>query len=104
MKLIIANTRTEEMNGDLSRLSGAERTGGAWGAQAMLWFATDGDVVVLPWLPPPALLAYVTGLTRTDPRSLTLLAPSPGDLGEDLLTPDRMADAELRAELRKALD
>jgi hypothetical protein len=41
MKLIIANSRTEEMVGDLSKLSEQARKGGAWGAQRMLWFATD---------------------------------------------------------------
>lgn len=104
MKLIIANSRTEEMVGNLSKLSERASKVGAWGAQRMLWFAADGDVVVLPWLPPDAYLEYVTGLTRTDPRSLTLLAPPPGVLGGDLLTPDRTANLEFRAKLRTALE
>ncbi|MGH3224923.1 MAG: hypothetical protein ACRDPY_40635, partial [Streptosporangiaceae bacterium] len=103
MKLIIANSRTEEMVGDLSKLSEKARKGGAWGAQRMLWFATDGDVVVLPWLPPDSYLQYVTGLTHTDARSLTLVVPPPGELGDELLTPDRTADTDFRTELRKAM-
>jgi len=103
MKLIVANSRTEEMVGDLSKLSEKARKGGAWGSQRMLWFATDGDVVILPWLPPDTYLNYVTGLTRTDPQSLALIVPPPGELGEELLTPDRLANPEFRSELREAL-
>ena len=36
----------------------------------MLWYARDGDVLILPTQPDPTFLAYVTGLTRTDPSSL----------------------------------
>jgi hypothetical protein len=103
VKLIVANSRTEEMVGDLSKLSEKARKGGAWGAQRMLWFAADGDVIILPWLPPEAYLNYVTGLTRTDPRSLALVVPPPGELGEQLLTPDRLTEPEFRSELRQTL-
>ncbi len=103
MKLIVANSRTEEMVGDLSKLSEKARKGGAWGSQRMLWFATDGDVVILPWLPPDTYLNYVTALTRTAPQSLALIVPPPGELGEELLTPDRLANPEFRSELREAL-
>ncbi len=36
MKLIIANSRTEEMVGNLSKLSERARKAGGWGAQRML--------------------------------------------------------------------
>lgn len=103
MKIIIGNSRTVEMVGDLSRLSERARKGGAWGAQRMLWFAQDSDVVVLPWRPPSYLLEYVTSMTGTDPRSLTILVPPAGALGTDLLTPDRLADPVLISELRAAI-
>jgi hypothetical protein len=55
---------------------------------------------VLPYPPRAEQLAYVTGLTGTDPDSLTVLCPPPGALGTDLLTPDRTDDPEFRARVR----
>lgn len=101
--LVIGNSRTEEMVGDLAALTPDERRTGGCSAQRSLWFAGDGDVVVLPWLPRAAYLAYVTGLTGVDPDSLALVAPPPGALGVDLLTPDRMSDLGFRARLSAAL-
>lgn len=104
MKIIVGNSRTEEMAGDLTTLNNdeSERLIGAWGAQRVLWFAEDGDVVILPWHPPAEYLAYVTGVTGTDSESLTLLVPPPGGLGVDLLTPDRILSPALIDEVRFA--
>lgn len=104
MKIIVGNSRTEEMAGDLATLNSddSERLIGAWGAQRVLWFAEDGDVLVLPWHPPAEYLAYVTGVTGTDPASLTVLVPPPGELGVDLLTPDRILAPALIGDVRKA--
>jgi hypothetical protein len=101
--LIISNSRTEEMVGDLLALTPTQRQAGGWGAQRMLWFARDGDVVVLPWAPEDAYLDYLTALTGTRSASLTLVVPPPGFLGADLLTPDRLADEGFRDELRNVL-
>ncbi|KXK63665.1 hypothetical protein AWW66_01485 [Micromonospora rosaria] len=101
--LIIGNSRTAEMVGDLAALTPAQRRGGGWIAQRMLWFARDGDVLVLPFAPPPEYLSYVTGLTGTDPASLTVVVPPPGSLGPDILTPDRLTDPGFLARLRDAL-
>jgi hypothetical protein len=101
--LVIGNSRTEEMVGDLAALTSEELRAGGCAAQRSLWFAGDGDVVVLPWLPRAEYLAYVTGLTGTDPDSLAIVAPPPGTLGVDLLTPDRTSDPDFRAQLRAAL-
>ncbi|GAA3853445.1 hypothetical protein GCM10022243_18830 [Saccharothrix violaceirubra] len=102
-KLIIANSRTEEMVGDLSLLTPDERVAGGWGAQRLFWFASDGDVLVLPWVAQDRYVDYVLGLTGTDRASLTLVVPPTGYLGEELLTPDRLADEGFRARLREAL-
>ncbi|MFC0541127.1 preATP grasp domain-containing protein [Kutzneria chonburiensis] len=102
-KLIIANSRTEEMVGDLSLLTPAERVAGGWGAQRMFWFADDGDILVLPWIADDDYIDYVLGRTGVDRASLTLLVPSPGYLGAELLTPDRLTDPGLRAQLEQAL-
>ncbi|WP_406206506.1 peptide ligase PGM1-related protein [Kitasatospora sp. NBC_01560] len=101
--LCIGNNRTEEMVGDLTGMTPLERRFAGCGAQRMLWFAEDGDVLVLPWIPESAYLAHVTGLTGTRAESLTVVVPPPGVEGEDILTPDRLADPGFRAELRRAL-
>jgi len=99
-KLIIGNSRTEEMVGDLALLSEQEQRLGGWGAQRMLWFATDGDVLVLPWLADDFYNAYVSTMTGTDLSSLTLLVPDTGYLGTELLTPDRIAGQPFQKRLR----
>jgi hypothetical protein len=101
--LIIGNSRTSEMVGDLAALTPAQLRSGGCVAQRMLWFARDGDLLVLPFAPSPEYLTYVTGLTGTDPASLTIVVPPPGSLGADILTPDRLADAGFRDQLRRAL-
>ncbi|WP_123605135.1 peptide ligase PGM1-related protein [Micromonospora sp. Llam0] len=101
--LIIGNSRTSEMAGDLAALTPAQLRSGGCVAQRMLWFARDGDVLVLPFAPPPEYVSYVTGLTGTDAASLTLMVPPPGGLGSDLLTPDRLTDPGFLAALRRAL-
>lgn len=102
-KLIIGNTRTEGMFGDLAALTPGEREAGGQSALSVLWFADDGDVVVLPWLPRPDYLAYVTKLIRIDSASLTLLVPPSGALGAGLLTADRTADPGFRERLHAAV-
>lgn len=102
-KLIVGNSRTVEMVGELAELTPDERAAGGCVAQRMLWFARDGDVLVLPRLPRPEYLDYVTGLTEVDPASLALFAPPEGVLGADLLTPDRLADTRFRHQVREAV-
>ncbi|MFJ8436148.1 peptide ligase PGM1-related protein [Kitasatospora sp. NPDC094019] len=102
--LCIANNRTEETVGDLTRMAPLEQLfAGCW-AQRMLWWAKDGDVLVLPWSPDPEYLAYVTGLTGVRAGSLTFVVPPPCALGDQLLTTDRLADPVFRAELRRVLE
>lgn len=98
--LIIGNSRTRDMVGDMASLTPGEREYAGHSALRVLWFARAGDVVVLPRLPRAEYLAYVVGHTRTDIDSLAILAPPPGIDGEDLLTRDRMADAGFRERLR----
>ena len=98
--LIVGNTRTVEMAGDLSALTPAQLCRGGYAAQRLLWSARDGDVVVLPWLPPDRYLEYLTALTGTTASSLALIVPPPGRLGADLVTPDRLADPAFRDRLR----
>lgn len=101
--LIVGNTRTDEMVGDLATMSPFERELGAISALRLLWYAQAGDVVVLPVLPQPEFLAYLTAQTGVDPDSLVLLAPPPGELGTGLLSPDRTADPGFRERLLTAV-
>ncbi|MEV0191056.1 peptide ligase PGM1-related protein [Kitasatospora purpeofusca] len=101
--LCIANNRTEEMVGDLTGMSPLEQRFAGCGAQRMLWWAEDGDVLVLPWGPDPDYLAYVTGLTGVRAGSLTFVVPPPGALGDQMLTTDRLADPAFRAELGRVV-
>ncbi|HEY1571279.1 MAG TPA: peptide ligase PGM1-related protein [Pseudonocardiaceae bacterium] len=87
----------------MALLSSDERAHGGHAALRVLWFAKAGDVLVLPRLPDPEYVSYVTGVTRVDPDSLTLLVPPPDIDGEDLLTPERMADTGFRKQLRAAV-
>jgi hypothetical protein len=98
--LILGNSRTEEMVGELAALTRFERQVGGVAALRLLWFARSGDVLVLPYPLRHEYLAYVTGLTGTDPGSLAVLVPPPGALGPDLLTPDRTADPGFREQVR----
>ncbi|HEU5270989.1 MAG TPA: peptide ligase PGM1-related protein [Jatrophihabitans sp.] len=102
-RLIVGNTRTDGMVGDLTALSPPEREYAGCAALRLLWYARSGDVVVLPMLPRPDFLAYVTSLTGTDPDSLDLLAPPPGELGAGLLTPDRTAEPGFHQRLAAAV-
>ncbi|MFF7992651.1 peptide ligase PGM1-related protein [Kitasatospora xanthocidica] len=101
--LCIANNRTEEMVGDLTGMAPLEQLFAGCGAQRMLWWAEDGDVLVLPWGPDPEYLAYVTGLTGVRADSLTFVVPPPGAQGDQVLTTDRLADPVFRAELGRVL-
>lgn len=102
--LCIANNRTEEMVGDLTGAVPLELRYAGCGAQRMLWWAEDGDVLVLPWGPDPEFLAYVTGLTGVRADSLTFVVPPPGDQGDQVLTAERLADPGFLAELHRLLD
>ncbi|MET8546707.1 zinc-binding dehydrogenase [Kitasatospora sp. NPDC004799] len=102
-RLCIANSRTEEMVGDLTGMTPSEKSFAGCGAQRMLWWAEDGDVLVLPGAPDPAFLAYVTGLTGVRAGGLTFVVPPPGAQGGQVLTADRLADPDFRAELRRVL-
>lgn len=99
--LHLANTFTEDIFGDLGSIpEGARRSAGC-GAHRLVWFLGEGDVCVFGVLPEDSYVDYVTALTGVRRSSLRLLAPPPGALGADLLSPDRLAAEEFRAELRE---
>lgn len=101
--LHIGNSRTEGMVGDLTEQTVEQRRFAGVSAQHVVWFAKDTDVIVLPRQPQDEYLRYVTGITGTDCRTLEILVPPAGELGDDLLTPDRLADERFREQVRIAL-
>jgi hypothetical protein len=60
--------------------------------QRVLWFARDGDCVILPGRVDEEFLSYVTGLTGVDPDSLKIHVPPPGESGDHLLETRRLMD------------
>lgn len=101
--LIIGNSRTEEMVGQLAALTPVERRFGGSAAMRLLAFVEPGDVVVLPYPPAADYLAYLTALLGVDANSFSVLCPPPGALGTELLTADRLADADFREQVRTAV-
>jgi pre ATP-grasp domain-containing protein len=77
----------------------------AW-TQRIVWFARDGDVVVLSDEPDRRFLTYATSYTGVDPASLRFLVPPAGRHDRRLLDPESLTSAEflrvVRAELGDA--
>ncbi|MGQ0773176.1 MAG: hypothetical protein ACT4NY_01955 [Pseudonocardiales bacterium] len=74
----------------------------AW-TQRVIWFARDGDLIVLSDMPDARFLAYATSLTGVDPAALRILVPAAGAHGGRLLDPESLTAAEFVAEVRGAL-
>lgn len=101
--LLVANMKTEEIVGDLAGMPADERKFAGCGAQRLLWFARDGDVVIMPRRPDEAFLNYVTTLTGTRASSLRLVVPASGMFGPDLLSRDRLLSRSCLDGVRAAL-
>jgi biotin carboxylase len=97
MRLLIGNSTNVDLVGPF------EKAAAAWWAQRLVFFARDGDVLVLPTRPEPAFVDYVAALTGTDPVSLRFVVPPAGFEGTDRLTPDRLRDRGFRDELAAAV-
>ncbi|WP_067812109.1 peptide ligase PGM1-related protein [Actinomadura kijaniata] len=102
--LHIGNVKTEEMSGDPALLTDAQLRLAGCAAERALWFARDGDVVVLPAAPQDAFVEHVTRTTGVHAPSLRIVVPPAGHAGDAVLTADRLADERLRTALRAALD
>lgn len=101
-KMIIVNA-PEEMVGDLDRIPEEKMRAFGLGAQRILWYAENNDVVVLPSPPTPGFMAYVTALTGVDAASLRIVVPPPGRWGSHILTGDRLLDPIFHTALKKAI-
>jgi hypothetical protein len=102
--LLVANMKTEQIVGDLAGMPADERKFAGCGAQRLLWFARDGDVVIVPRRPDEAFVDYVTSLTGTRRSTLRLVVPAGGRFGPDILSRDRLLSRSCLDEVRAALD
>lgn len=99
-QLIIGNQLTEETAEGEGALPSEYRRFLSVISHRMVWFAQDGDVLVLPSRPDEGFLAYVrrvNGLAEGEPL---ILVPPPGRQGAELLYDDRLAAPEFVAGLR----
>ncbi|GAA3756688.1 preATP grasp domain-containing protein [Salinactinospora qingdaonensis] len=70
----------------------------AW-TQRILWFARDGDLIVLPDQPDTRFVNYVTALTGVNPATLRFHTPSGGRYGHHSLDPLSLTSPEFVAAL-----
>ncbi|HEY1623827.1 MAG TPA: peptide ligase PGM1-related protein [Streptosporangiaceae bacterium] len=96
--------KTEETMGDLGAMPADEKVFAGCGAQRLLWFARDDDVVIVPRQPDEAVLDYVTTLTGTRRSSLAIVVPEGGRFGQDILSKDRLLSTSCLDTVRAALD
>ena len=101
--LLVANMKTEETVGDLAAVPPGDRRFTGCLAQRLLWFARDGDVIIMPRLPDQAVLDYVTALTGTRRSTLRLVVPADGRFGADILSRDRLLSESCLDGVRAAL-
>ncbi|MCQ4083498.1 peptide ligase PGM1-related protein [Streptomyces sp. RB6PN25] len=94
-RILVGNDFSEDVRDD--------RGWTGWWVQRLVWFARDGDVLVLPTAPQADFVAYVTGLTGTDPASLAFVAPPATPGTEGALTPERLADPKCAAAIADAV-
>lgn len=74
----------------------------AW-TQRVVWFARDGDVIVLSDEPDQPFLTYATALTRVNPKSLRILVPPATNHGGRLLDPEGLTSAAFLRTVRDVL-
>lgn len=74
----------------------------AW-TQRVVWFARDGDVIVLSDEPDQPFLTYATSLTGVNPESLRILVPPAANHGGRLLDPEGLTSTAFLRTVRDVL-
>lgn len=82
LRLLIANDFSEDLRDDGAMAS--------YWVQRLVWFAEDGDIIVLPVHPDEAFVAYAVSYTGTRRDSLRIIVPP--SIGEEPLTAERLAN------------
>ncbi|MFG3530823.1 peptide ligase PGM1-related protein [Streptomyces sp. NPDC047917] len=94
-RVLIGNDFSEDVRTD--------RGWTGWWVQRMIWFAEDGDVLVLPVRPDDDLMEYITGLTGVRRNTLTVVVPPAHEGSEGTLSVARLADPEFIESLEEAV-
>jgi hypothetical protein len=94
-RVLVGNDFSEDVRDD--------RGWTGWWVQRLVWFARDGDVLVLPSAPEEAFLGYVCGLTGTDPATLAVVVPPEVPGSQGALTPERLGDPRCAAAVAEAV-
>ncbi|MFI6084303.1 peptide ligase PGM1-related protein [Streptomyces sp. NPDC051217] len=94
-RILVGNDFSEDVRDD--------RGWTGWWVQRLIWFARDGDILVLPTDPEDGFLSYVTRLTGTDPDTLAFVVPPATSGSEGTLRPERLAAPECTAALAAAV-
>ncbi|MFJ8311049.1 MULTISPECIES: peptide ligase PGM1-related protein [unclassified Streptomyces] len=79
------------------------RPASGWWNQRVVWFAEDGDIVILPTQPEESFLRYVTTMTGTRRASLRVLVPHTDNGGSEALSGRCLTDERLLGEIHTAL-
>ncbi len=74
----------------------------AW-TQRIVWFARDGDLIVLCDEPDPQFFTYATSHTGVDPANLRVMVPPAGRHDGRLLDPESLTSPEFVRAVRDAL-
>ncbi|MFT3924303.1 MAG: hypothetical protein QM778_17335 [Myxococcales bacterium] len=72
-------------------------------SQRILWFAQDGDIVILSCEPDPSFLEYVTSLAGVGRDTLEFLVVPPGGHGTRLFDPNSLLDPDFVAEVKRRI-
>lgn len=94
-RILVGNDFSEDVRSD--------RGWTGWWVQRLVWFAEDGDILLLPSAPEPAFLDYVTGLTGVRVDTLRFVVPPAAESEPNTLSPARLTDLRTLADLRAAI-
>jgi hypothetical protein len=93
VRVLIGNDFSEEVRSDRGWTS--------WWVQRLIWFAADGDILVLPDPPDRSFFKYVAELTGLDLDTITMVIPDGAGSG-GMLTFDRLVSEKLVREIAVA--
>ncbi len=94
-RVLVGNDFSEDVRDD--------RGWTGWWVQRLVWFARDGDVLVLPSAPQEEFVSYVCALTGTTVSTLTFVVPPAADGAEGSLTPQRLTDPRCEQAVAEAI-
>lgn len=101
--LVIGNAYNEHLVGDLAAMTPERLTSLGSVAPRLAWLLEPGDALVMPEPADPEFLRYLFALKGMTPDDVTVLVPPPGQLGEAILTADRLLHPVFVEQLRSVV-